>query len=782
MILFLNNDGTVNALLPNQLTRGSNNTSDLFVIANGISNFTAMNVIYELPNGQVINGGVLSPVKNFEINGEYVTAYTQKISKSVTNFAGNLKISINLIDVGGNVLNTFIATIVIAKGLTPSLPSVPDDGWYNEILTAFASLNGIINTGFLYSKGILPYDETFAYAEGIVTYAVVDGNMYLFRSLVDNNIGNAVTDTDYWENVAISGLKGDNLYVRYATSITGENMSSTWSSGYDYIGTYTGQNASSNPSDYVWALFKGAQGIQGPQGLQGPKGEKGATGERGAQGLQGIQGPQGIQGAQGPAGATGAQGPQGIQGPKGDSGNDFIVIGTVSNTSNLPQDYTSSDVGKAWFVGTQAPRNVYVWGYNENEELVWTNQGTLQGPQGEQGPQGLTGATGAQGPQGVQGVQGEQGIQGPQGEQGPKGIDPMGTWDASTEYEADDVVVYNGSAYLSLTDHESSTTPDQDTTNWLLFVSKGDNGRGITSITKTSTSGLVDTYTITYTDNTTSTFTVTNGTTIEVNGVVVATLSFSSDPQTQINNKVDKTSSTNKVYGTDSNGDQTTLPYANSSSTANAIAQYDANGRLKSAAPSADDDVANKKYVSDNYQTKLTFDNTPTQSSNNPVTSGGVYTALAGKQDNLTFDNVPTANSDNPVKSGGIFDVLHLDMLWENNRADAGDDFNAQTVSVYNPKGYKGFLILFVQHSSSHQLNSHFATTGIAEGRLQDVGADETRGVRLRARQFSRATNGNYEDFTFGDGYECFGVSAPSTNNDAAKPWQIYGFHRDTEV
>ena len=39
----------------------------------------------------------------------------------------------------------------------------------------------------------------------------------------------------------------------------------------------------------------------------------------------------------------------------------------------------------------------------------------------------------------------------------------------------------------------------------------GDDGKGITSITKTSTSGLVDTYTITYTDNTTSTFTVTNG-------------------------------------------------------------------------------------------------------------------------------------------------------------------------------------------------------------------------------------------------------------------------------
>lgn len=39
----------------------------------------------------------------------------------------------------------------------------------------------------------------------------------------------------------------------------------------------------------------------------------------------------------------------------------------------------------------------------------------------------------------------------------------------------------------------------------------GEDGRGIVKIEKTSTSGNVDTYTITYTDNTTSTFTVTNG-------------------------------------------------------------------------------------------------------------------------------------------------------------------------------------------------------------------------------------------------------------------------------
>lgn len=59
---------------------------------------------------------------------------------------------------------------------------------------------------------------------------------------------------------------------------------------------------------------------------------------------------------------------------------------------------------------------------------------------------------------------------------------------------------------------------------------QGEDGVGIASITKTGTSGLVDTYTITYTDGTTSTYTVTNGqdgtgavTDVEVDGVSVVT-------------------------------------------------------------------------------------------------------------------------------------------------------------------------------------------------------------------------------------------------------------------
>lgn len=50
---------------------------------------------------------------------------------------------------------------------------------------------------------------------------------------------------------------------------------------------------------------------------------------------------------------------------------------------------------------------------------------------------------------------------------------------------------------------------------------KGKNGRGIASIKKTGTTGSVDTYTITYTDSTTSTFTVNNSDSISLQRQIV---------------------------------------------------------------------------------------------------------------------------------------------------------------------------------------------------------------------------------------------------------------------
>lgn len=76
-------------------------------------------------------------------------------------------------------------------------------------------------------------------------------------------------------------------------------------------------------------------------------------------------------------------------------------------------------------------------------------------------------------------------------------------------------------------------------------------------------------------------------------------------------------------------------------------------------------------------QATLSFDSTPTASSTNPVTSGGVYTALDAKQDKLTFDNTPTAGSTNPVKSGGIYSAFDVKVDKDTYNHDLGDIIDA---------------------------------------------------------------------------------------------------------
>lgn len=60
-------------------------------------------------------------------------------------------------------------------------------------------------------------------------------------------------------------------------------------------------------------------------------------------------------------------------------------------------------------------------------------------------------------------------------------------------------------------------------------------------------------------------------------------------------------------------------------------------------------------------QNALTFDDAPTSSSNNPVKSGGVYTALSGKQNNLSEAQMAAANS------GATADKINKIAVNENN-------------------------------------------------------------------------------------------------------------------
>lgn len=266
-----------------------------------------------------------------------------------------------------------------------------------------------------------------------------------------------------------------------------------------------------HPTDYWFNI--GEFPLAGPQGPVGPTGPQGIQGERGVQGPQGIQGIQGIAGA---TGLQGPQGPQGIQGPKGDQGNPgegFRVVGTLSNTSQLPDPATTPQ-SDAYLVTIDGAYHLYL--LVGDTTLLWTDCGRIEGVQGPQGIQGIQGPQGPKGDTGDTGPKGDQGIQGVQGVQGNTGATGVGI---------SSIVLDNGTAVSGGTQYVM---------------------------------------TITYTDNTTATqtFIAPIGPTPSLDGVVAKTITASqiygtnsSGNQTTLGYQSSQTDSAYKILQRDNNGD-----------------------------------------------------------------------------------------------------------------------------------------------------------------------------------------------------------------------------------
>ena len=88
---------------------------------------------------------------------------------------------------------------------------------------------------------------------------------------------------------------------------------------------------------------------------------RGATGAAGSQGEQGIQGIQGIQGE---------------QGPQGDPGESFMIIGTINNTSQLP-DPSTTQRNYAYVLDDSDPTTpnklYYITGTEGNEQWSYSS-------------------------------------------------------------------------------------------------------------------------------------------------------------------------------------------------------------------------------------------------------------------------------------------------------------------------------------------------------------------------------------------------------------------------
>lgn len=142
--------------------------------------------------------------------------------------------------------------------------------------------------------------------------------------------------------------------------------------------------------------------------------------------------------------------------------------------------------------------------------------------------------------------------------------------DASITVDIEDITMLAPDATPYVTNTGTDTDPV-----FHLFIPRG---KGISGISKTSTSGLVDTYTITYSDGTTTTFTVTNGKTAyqsAVEGGYSGTeAEFESDLAHFEEWKDDAEAAAQNAADSETNSAQSALDAANSASLAEQYADF----------------------------------------------------------------------------------------------------------------------------------------------------------------------------------------------------------------
>lgn len=194
------------------------------------------------------------------------------------------------------------------------------------------------------------------------------------------------------------------------------------------------------------------------------------------------------------------------KGDKGDTGKPFVIEKTYQTIEAMVADYDNMNVNDYVMISgnIEEQENATLWTKTETQvsPYKWVYLADFSGASG------ITGAT----PNIQIGNVTEGNEPAVTRRAGSTNENPILDFVLKTGAKGDTGATGNGIASVAKTGTSGLTdtyTITYTNTNTSTFDVK--NGKGITNIAKTGTSGLVDTYTITYNDGTTSTFEITNG-------------------------------------------------------------------------------------------------------------------------------------------------------------------------------------------------------------------------------------------------------------------------------
>lgn len=218
MIFFANSKGTIIKTLPSSVYQGSENASELCLVA-PFSQGMQVTVHFKLPNGvwtkpSLMRNGL--PANAMTRQGEIIDNETDKqyavwsytLPGEITNYYGTVTAQFFFYTgQEGVIVSTGAANFTVERGVPAVLPKTPSDDIYGQILDNLSNLRTDLENGYYAARSIYAWDDTYEYGANEIVFYPDEGDYGVFvRSKNTENKNNppyvdGVLDTTWWELV-----------------------------------------------------------------------------------------------------------------------------------------------------------------------------------------------------------------------------------------------------------------------------------------------------------------------------------------------------------------------------------------------------------------------------------------------------------------------------------------------------------------------------------------------------------------------------------------------------
>lgn len=248
MVIFLKLDGSCQKLTPQNVYQGSNNVTDITIVA-PFPSTTALQIGFILPNGlywQTSDGARYVPMEYVSQSvNDKVSVWHYNLRASVTEQMGDLYIAINAVTAQGNT-TSYLCKQIIEESVLPSIPSDPEPGVYELITLYLQRLDArTVNVPYLVADITQVANNAFTYINnsGVESAPIVLGNGE-GAPIPENTASKVVIPAESWQPT----------YAADQTTVT----------GYTYIVTagLHGQMRDGATANDLWVGFDETDGTE----------------------------------------------------------------------------------------------------------------------------------------------------------------------------------------------------------------------------------------------------------------------------------------------------------------------------------------------------------------------------------------------------------------------------------------------------------------------------------------------------------------------------------------